>query len=51
MRTRRSINRVEDGPVFKSLAKQTGPQGESNTSDFFLCLKMAAENVSFHFYP
>lgn len=47
LRTRRSINRVEDGPVFKSPAKRTGPQGENSSTDFFHCLKMAAENVWF----
>jgi hypothetical protein len=55
LRTRHSINQVEDGPIFKSPSKQVGGDPdqplEVTSSNFFLCLKLAAENVIFLFSP
>jgi hypothetical protein len=48
LRTRRSIIRVEDGPIFKSPSKQTSDSQSSSgvtSINFFHCLKMAADNV------
>jgi hypothetical protein len=46
---------VEDGPIFKSPSKQVAGDPEQTSevtsSNFFHCLKLAAENVIFPFAP